>query len=152
MFIKGDLLIGFSLICFGLGDRKLHSYLCFLDWKRRKQKYLFNGKILSDWLVLFFYFSCPPWKAKPTEYSWNRVARTGESKTNQRYVNIQGYDVWRSCNVITTFFLWLSNQLLINSLIYIRIALCFSQALLSSAHWCIFNNCCLLKIWPIFFI
>ena len=80
------------------------------------------------------------------------IEKSGESKTNQRYVNIQGYDVWRSCNVITTFFLWLSNQLLINSLIYIRIALCFSQALFSSAHWCIFNSCCLLKIWPTFSI
>ena len=97
MFIKGDLFIGFSLILFGLRDRKLHSYLCFFGLEKEKTKIFFNGKILSDWLILFSSFSCPPWKGKPTEYSWNRVVRTVGYKINLKLYLFNKYK-----NLITT--------------------------------------------------
>jgi len=64
VFIKGDLFIGFSLILFGLRDRKLHSYLSFFGFEKEETKIFFNGKILSDLLILFSSFSCPPLKGE----------------------------------------------------------------------------------------
>ena len=64
---------------------------------RRKQKCFFIRKILSNWQILFSSFSCPPWKTKPTEYSWNRVVRTVGYK-----INLKLYLFNEHKNLITT--------------------------------------------------
>jgi hypothetical protein len=64
VFIRGNHFIGFSLILFGLRDRKLHSYLCFFRLEKEETIIFFYCKNSVRLTHTFFFFFLSPLKGQ----------------------------------------------------------------------------------------